>query len=102
MSFQFEMFQEAKEEAKARKNSAKDQLLKGMQTTVISEDNPGFKMMKMMGYKEGSGLGKEGTVEFIFHSSVDDLVKLLLLYVKSLTTQHSTPCHCATWMFLRK
>lgn len=51
---------EAKEEAKARKNSAKDQLLKGMQTTVISEDNPGFKMMKMMGYKEGSGLGKEG------------------------------------------
>ncbi|KAL5269762.1 hypothetical protein ACHWQZ_G003286 [Mnemiopsis leidyi] len=50
----------AKEEAKSKKLDAKNKLIKGLETNVISEDNPGFKMMQKMGFKQGIGLGKEG------------------------------------------
>ena len=50
--------------------SAHDKLKKGLETNVITDDNPGFKMMKMMGYKMGNGLGKQGTFKNV--SNNDD------------------------------
>jgi len=40
--------------------NAKEKLVEGLKTTCLTEDNPGMKMMRMMGYNPGTGLGKEG------------------------------------------
>ena len=40
--------------------NAKEKLAEGLSTSCLAEDNPGMKMMRMMGYHPGTGLGKEG------------------------------------------
>lgn len=50
----------AKDQSSSKKLNAKETLMKGLETNVISEDNPGFKMMQKMGFKQGVGLGKQG------------------------------------------
>ena len=54
--------------------SAQDKLKKGLETNVITDDNPGFKMMKMMGYKMGNGLGKQGTFKNVRNNNDNNKV----------------------------
>jgi len=39
--------------------NAKEKLVEGLKTTCLTEDNRGMKMMRMMGYNPGTGLGKD-------------------------------------------
>lgn len=48
--------------SKLAENEAREQAL----STPLSSDNKGFAMLKKMGYKEGTGLGKSGSLFFRF------------------------------------